>query len=444
MKNETLDHQLGKLKNLVKQLEKNKESLAQLITLEMGKTITESRAEIDRTNAIVDYYIENTKKFLEPKPMPDYGTFYNYVEHEPLGTVLHITPWNLPLAVPLKSIIPCLAAGNPCILKPAPNVPQTSLLLQECFIQAGFKDEFQLSFARTNDIDQHISDPRVRYVIFTGSTPAGRKIGELCGKNVKRSLLELGGSDPMLVLEDADAQKAIDHCVAGRIRANGQTCTSTKRVIVHDSLFDKVKNGLIEKLKAVPMGDPTKPETRLGPLARFDLFMKLNEQCKDYIEDYDYSIDMGNYFKPLIIDRPSVDSVAYKEELFGPTMSIFNRSTIDEMVELATTVDSVAYKEELFGPTMSIFNRSTIDEMVELANDTNYGLSASCISNDVEKAKEILKRIDSGMACVNTSFTTHSSVPFGGSKDSGFGRANSYFIFNEVTNMKSYTINKNL
>lgn len=412
VKEQSLDQQIVKFKNLNTVLEKNKEALASLICTEMGKPITEARAEIERTSIVINYYIEKSAEFLAPKQLNDYGTFRNYYVHEPIGPILHITPWNLPVAVPLKSIIPCLAARNPCILKPAPNVPQTSLLLSKCFEEAGFKDnEFQVSFSDTNNIDKIIGDKRLRYVIFTGSTNAGKIVGKISGNNVKRCLLELGGSDPMIVLKDIDVNWATDQVVLGRMKANGQTCTSTKRVIVHEDIYDEFKKQLVKKLNEVPMGDPTKPDTRLGPLARFDLFMKLNSQLVDVIPDYDYNVDSGNYFKPLVIDNPDVHSRAYKEELFGPTITLFKRKTVEEMIDLA--------------------------------NDTVYGLSASCLTRDVELGEKILSKIECGMTYLNTPFTTHPSVPFGGYKDSGFGRANYDSIFNEVTNFKTYTINKN-
>lgn len=410
LKSQSLDDQLKKMSNLVSVFERRKEELASLITLEMGKPIFESRIEVDRINSLINYFILHSPRLLSNKKLEDLDCLHSYVKYEPLGTILNITPWNLPLAMPCKSIIPALIARNSTILKPAPNVPQTSILFHQCFIEAGFtNEEFQLSFANIDSIDKIISDKRINFVSFTGSTQAGRTIGRLAGENIKRSLLELGGSDPTLVLPDANVEYAVDALINGRIRANGQTCTSAKRAIIHESIYDKFINILELKMKTIQFGDPKDEKTRLGPISRFDLFLKLNSQLDEYIEDYDYDVSSGNFLKPFIIQNPKKGTKAYIEEIFGPVFTTFKSKSIEDMIELA--------------------------------NDTEYGLGGVIITNDLEKGQEIAGKIQCGMTCVNTPYITHPSIPFGGCKNSGFGRTNLEYILNEVSNLKSVTVN---
>lgn len=411
LKQQTLDQQLEKMTKLEQIVKKNSESIAQMMSLEMGKSITEARLEVERVTIQIKYYLDHSKIFLADKPLADFGNYRNYITHEPLGPILNVSPWNFPLAVPLKSIIPSLIARNPVILKPAPNVPETSIMLKDCFYQAGFNHyEFQLSFSDVHTIDNIISDKRVAYVVFTGSTQAGKTIGALAGKNIKRCLLELGGSDPMLILKDADMDHAVNMAITGRLRANGQACNSTKRVIVHHELYEEFKRLFTERLNKVKVGDALKNDTQVGPLARFDLFMKLNDQLENHIEDYEYSIDKGNFFKPMIITDLVPSDRAYKEELFGPVFQLYK-----------------AYDNE---------------EMIKLANDTEYGLSACVITKNIAEGENIVKHLEAGMTFVNTNTVTSPGLPFGGYKNSGFGRNNSFCSFNEFTNMKTVTVLK--
>lgn len=410
LKHQTLDDQIKKFENLRDQFIKNKGQFAHLITEEMGKPINESMLEVDRTVGVIEYYISESPKLLGKHKLPSHLNFKNHYEYQPLGTVLTISPWNLPLAVPLKSIIPCLFARNSVILKPAPNVPQTTRLLDTIFKNSGFKNEFQITFSDHNSTERIISDPNIKHVIFTGSTQVGRHIAQLCGKYLKKSLIELGGSDSMIILDDFSVDEAVNQAFIGRMRANGQTCTSTKRILIAEKIYDEFIDKLRKKINKTKTGDPMDPINDVGPIARMDLFLKLQHQLSDYIEDFEYSIDMGNYIKPLIVENPTKNSIPYQEEIFGPAFTTFK------------------CKNE--------------NEMIEIANDTKYGLNASCLSNDIHKAKHILDKVDSGMCSINSCFTTHPSIPFGGVKESGFGRANSNFIFNEVCNVKSYSILK--
>lgn len=443
-----LENQLFKINNLSNVFKKHKNKIANLITLEMGKPISESLQEVDRVVSLIQYYIEyspeffysssnnnNSNKTLNKKlpDIPNIPNINSYYLHEPLGVIMNITPWNLPLAMPMKSIIPALIARNACILKPAPNVPKTSLIIEECFIEAGFNNnEFQLTFASNDNLDYIMSDDKINYIVFTGSTAAGREVGKIAGKNIKRCLLELGGSDPMLILDDVDIESTVDKAIEARLRTNGQTCTSSKRFIILDknNNYERFKECLSTKIdlnninSKIRMGNPLDDKTTLGPIARFDLMIKLYNQIESNVDltnnkynnildldSIEYNINSGNYFKPVIIENIKNNSLAYKEELFGPVFSLYK-----------------ANSEE---------------EMINTANDTEYGLGACIMSKDINKVNKIISRINNGMCFVNTPFIANPRLPFGGCKNSGYGRANNKFIFNELTNIKTVTVDNN-
>lgn len=394
--------------------EETKNKLAKTISLEMGKPIKESIGEVEIISQMIKYFTENSSEFLKKKDLPEFKTFKNYVIHEPLGVILCITPWNFPLAMPIKNAVPAILSRNTIIWKPPHNNPQCGLELLDCFKRAGFENEFQVVFTPNDGIENIIKDDRVRYVFFTGSTNAGKKIGELSGKYIKRSLLELGGSDPMLILEDVKPEVAVEKIIGGRINVNGQVCCSTKRAIISDKIYDQVKKILKEKLDNMRIGDALDKNNEIGPLSRFDLMISLYKQSFNYLDEEtknkDIKLNDGNFFKPIIIENPEKNSVPYKEELFGPTITMFKADSVDKMIEIA--------------------------------NDVEYGLSSVVITNDEKKAKEIVKRLETGMTFINTPYVLDARLPFGGYKNSGFGRANYKYIFDEISNLKTITINQ--
>ena len=434
----SLKSRLSKIKNLINSFKKNKRELSEMIVTEMGKPIEEAEGEVDKITSYAEYYLENSEEYLDPEneinKLPNFDNKENYTLLEPLGIMFDITPWNFPYAMAMRNVIPALIAGNSIIWKPAHNVPQCALLLEKCFVEAGFENyEFQTVFIESKNIENIISYKYVKFVSFTGSTEAGKKVGEVCGKHIKRCLLELGGSDPMLVLDDVDVEKAVDTACKGRLRNNGETCTSTKRIIVHDSIYTEFKKVLINKLglnnnesaNEYKVGDPMDKSNKIGPLARVDLLINLYSQISEYLsndknnnENYNgfdinkevFDVSKGNYFRPIIIEN------------------------IDKNDRL--------YKEELFGPVFALYKCSSVDEMVEIANDTMYGLSCSVLTNDTKKGESIVRRLESGMSYINSPSFSDPKIPFGGYKDSGFGRTSNQYIFKEVCNLKTVTIDK--
>jgi succinate-semialdehyde dehydrogenase/glutarate-semialdehyde dehydrogenase len=343
-----------------------------------------------------------------------------------LGVCLSIVPWNFPLWVGMKSIIPSMLAGNTVLFKPSAAVPQTSILIEDIFRHSGLGDEFIMSFANHEEIaDPIISDKRVRSIIFTGSTRVGSIIGAAAGKNLKKALLELGGSDPLIVFEDADLKKAVTYAAEGRLRNTGQACICAKRTLVHESIYDKFVEMLIEEIGKYKVGDPMDTQYRLGPISRFDFFLKLKGQVLSSVNDHgatlvnttidevdedNYTLDKGNFFKPVI------------------------------MTDIKP--NTPAYREELFGPVFSLFKFKTMEEAIKIANDTEFGLGASIFTEDERKAEECSRRIDSGMVFINQSSFSDSRLPYGGTKNSGIGRTSAWAAYYEFTNNKLISSNK--
>jgi succinate-semialdehyde dehydrogenase/glutarate-semialdehyde dehydrogenase len=398
----------------------------------MGKPLSESRGELDKSIKHIKYYINNAKSFLHYKEIK-FENFENRVEYEPMGPILNITPWNFPIWVPFKSVIPCLVAGNTVIQKPASRVPESSLFIEKLFKESGFDDAFQVTLIQHETLEENVfPDFRIRAAIFTGSTKIGKKVGELCGRYLKKPLLELGGSDPLIVLDDADLTKAVEFSVEGRLRNTGQACICAKRIIIHESLYDSFVEKLKVEVKKYHLGDPMDPSTKLGPIARFDLFLNLKRQVidtintnsasliiyeenkseKDILEEIDckYSIENGNFFKPLIFTNIQKGCLLREEEIFGPVFSLYKFKNIDDAISIS--------------------------------NESEYGLGASIFTKDHEKGIQIAKKIDCGMVFINSSTISDSRLPYGGCKNSGFGRTSADNALYEFTNNKVISIRK--
>lgn len=320
----------------------------------------------------------------------------------------------------MKSVIPCMIAGNTVVYKPSANVPQTSLKIEEIFKTSGFEGEFQVLFANHKQIEEKvIADDRIKSIIFTGSSEAGKSIGASSARYLKKAFLELGGSDPFIVLKDADIDAAVKAAAEGRLRNAGQACICAKRTIIHESIFDEFVEKLKKEIKEnYKLGDPMDENTKLGPVARFDLFLNLKKQVLETLDmdgaelidakyedvDEEWSPEKGNFFTPILLKNIKKDSPIYKEEVFGPVFSLYTFKT-DE-------------------------------EAIELANDTRYGLGGSVFTKD-EKNAEIYKRdLQCGMLFINAGTISDSRLPYGGTKESGYGRTSAWTAFQEFTNNK--------
>ncbi|MCU0442660.1 MAG: NAD-dependent succinate-semialdehyde dehydrogenase [Bacteroidia bacterium] len=396
-RNKTIAERASCVVNLGKLIEQHHERLATLASLEMGKTLAEAKLEVLKCKTACDYYATETASILEPQLVKHTDGRTVHISHEPLGVVLGIFPWNFPYWQIVRSAIPITMAGNTMLVKPAPNTPECALALQALFDEAGLGHAIQTVFASQQQVSQILADSRIAACTLTGSERAGSAVAAQAGKHIKKSVLELGGSDPFIVLEDADLPLVLQHAVSARFQNNGQSCIAAKRYIVHATIANQFIHLLTEALKKLKAGDPLDIETQLGPLARIDLKQKLEEQVNETIQlgatllyQGEMLKDVPCYYPPTILSNVSKQSPAYQEELFGPVLSLF-------------VVDS--------------------DEAaIALANDSVYGLGASVWTTNNQRGQSIAKALQAGQVFVNAVTRSHTAFPFGGVKKSGYGR----------------------
>lgn len=411
-----IDKRAELLNALAVKLIEKKEGLAVGISLEMGKPIREARAEIEKCAWVCRYYAENAEKFLTRQEVPTEASL-SYVSFQPLGPVLAIMPWNFPFWQVFRFAAPALVAGNTVLLKHASNVPACAMAIEQLFLEAGFPEKtFQTLLISSRKIDNVISDKRIQAVTFTGSTPAGRSVAELCGKNLKKSVLELGGSDPYIILADADVAQAADICVKARMLNGGQSCISAKRFIVEDRVYDQFEALVLEKMKTIVMGDPLDEATQLGPLARNNIRLDLQMQVNNSLAKGARML-MGS-------DNPDLPGAFYP-----PTV-------------LADVKHGMpAYHEELFGPVVSLIRVQDEKEAICIANDTHFGLGAALFTADAEKGRHIAEHeLEAGTCFVNDFVRSDPRLPFGGINESGYGRELSHFGLYEFMNIKTIVV----
>ncbi|MCB6183548.1 NAD-dependent succinate-semialdehyde dehydrogenase [Leeia sp. TBRC 13508] len=411
----TLASRCDALLSVAKHLSEHKEKYARLMSVEMGKRWSESLAEVDKCADLARFYAAEAGSMLgnEPVELP-HGR--GYVCYPPLGTVLGVMPWNYPFWQVFRFAVPALLAGNACLLKHAANVPQCAQAIEEVFVESGLPEGvFRNIFAENDDVDRIIAHPSVRAISFTGSETVGRLVAATAGQYLKKSVLELGGSDPWIVLADADISPAVDQAIAARFINAGQACTAAKRMIVVPEIADEFVSLLTQKINAMQVGDPFAEATNVGPMARKDLRDKLNRQVAASIatgaEQVSTSAtipDAGYYYAPVVLDHVPTNASAYFEELFGPVATILRAN--DEA------------------------------DALRIANDTRYGLGAVVWSKDIERAERFISQVDSGMGYVNGQLRSNNRLPFGGVKASGYGRELSRFGLREFTNIRSVWI----
>lgn len=410
-----LEERIEMIRSIGTDLRLKTEEYASLLTLEMGKLKAEAEGEILKCALLCDYYADNAPSFLAPEVIEtEYSK--SYVAYQPLGVILGIMPWNYPFWQSFRFAVPALLAGNTVLLKPAPNVPQSGMALEQIFSKAfDRKGVFQTILAEVEDIPLIIDHPMVSGVSLTGSNKAGSAVASQAGSAIKKCLLELGGSDPFIVLEDADLEKAADMGFASRMINCGQTCISAKRFILHKKIADKFINILKRKIDSLTKGDPADPQTSISVMARRDLTETLQNQV-------DTSVAMGakilhagghidkksNYFHPMILGNVKKGMPAYEEELFGPVFTIF-----------------IVKSEK---------------EAVEIANDSIYGLGASIWSDDREIAESMALELIVGAVAINDMVKSDPRLPFGGVNQSGFGRELAMEGMREFVNIKSVVL----
>ncbi|WP_227355278.1 NAD-dependent succinate-semialdehyde dehydrogenase [Haladaptatus salinisoli] len=394
-------------------LRENEREYAELMTKEMGKPIDSAKSEVEKCAWVCDYYAERAGEFLQDERVGTEPDVESYVSYEPLGPVLAVMPWNFPFWQVFRFAAPNLTAGNVGLLKHASNVPQCAVAIQEVFEEAGYPEgAFTALLVGSDEIADVIEDERIEAVTLTGSDRAGRSVGETAGSNLKKTVLELGGSDPFIVLPGADIEDAATTGAQARCINNGQSCIAAKRFVVHDDVYDEFMERFTEEMESMTVGDPMDEDTDVGPQAREDLMEGLHEQVEETV-DAGATVELGG--EPL--DREG----AY----YPPTV-------LTDVPD-----DSPAGYDEMFGPVASVFRVSDTEEAVDRANDTKFGLGASIWTKDEAEAKRLVPEIDAGMVFVNELVKSDPRLPFGGVKDSGYGRELSRQGIREFTNQKT-------
>ena len=388
------------------------EKLSEIITLEMGKIISESRAEIKKCAWVCRYYADHAESFLKDEKL-DVEEADSFLVYDPLGIILAIMPWNFPFWQVFRFAAPGLMSGNVGILKHASNVPQCALAIQEVFREAGFPDgAFQTLLIGSGKVPGIIDDPRIKAVTLTGSDIAGRKVAECAGRNLKKLVLELGGSDPFIVLKEADLATAVDTAVKARMINCGQSCIAAKRFILEEPIFDEFIHHFENAFNALKGGDPRSDQVDYGPMARADLVAEIDQQVEASVSLGAKILTGGG-----IPDR--------KGCFYKPAILIHVKPGMP------------GFDEELFGPVASVISAKDAEEAVNIANNSKFGLGASLWTKDREMAWQLARKIETGAVFVNAMVASHPKVPFGGIKDSGYGRELSYLGIREFMNAKS-------
>lgn len=401
------------LKNAAKVLRSRKAELSRLMVAEMGKTYTSAEGEVDKCAWVCDFYAEHGEEFLAPEPISSEASLSKIV-YNPLGTVLAVMPWNFPFWQVFRFAAPGLMAGNTGLLKHASNVSGCALAIEEIFAEAGFPNSvFRTLLISSNKVERVIENPAVAAVTLTGSTPAGRAVAGKAGQCLKKTVLELGGSDPYLVLADADMTLAVETCVNSRLINAGQSCIAAKRFIVVQECVDEFTQRFTELMASKKMGDPSDPDSDLGPQAREDLRDDLHKQVTK-------SVAKG---AKLLLggEIPDGPGAFYPPTVLGDV-----------------TAGMPAYDDELFGPVAAIITATDEADAIRIANDSNFGLGAAVFTRDTERGEFIAaEQLQAGACFVNSLVKSDPRLPFGGIKNSGYGRELSHLGIREFVNTKT-------
>ncbi|NWB27870.1 aldehyde dehydrogenase family protein [Pseudomonas gingeri] len=403
---------------LGKALRDNASAMAEMITREMGKPITQARGEIEKCAQLCDWYAAQGPAMLAPEAtLVDNGKAR--IEYRPLGPILAVMPWNFPIWQVLRGAVPTLLAGNTYVLKHAPNVMGSAYLLLDAFNQAGFPEgAFEVINVTPDGVSKAIADPRIAAVTLTGSVRAGTAIGSQAGAALKKCVLELGGSDPFIVLNDADLDAAVRAAVIGRYQNTGQVCAAAKRLIIEEGVVQAFTEKFVEATRKLVVGDPLLAETYVGPMARFDLRDELDQQVQATLAEGATLLLGGG-------------KIAGNGNFYEPTI-------------LADVTDQMtSFKQELFGPVASIITARDARHAVELANDSDFGLTSTVYTANVELAQQIADELETGGVFINGYSASDPRVAFGGVKKSGFGRELSHFGVREFCNAQTVWLDRN-
>lgn len=394
-------------------LRENEREYAELMTEEMGKPVESAVSEVEKCAWVCDYYAENAAEHLQDEHLGGEEYAKTYVSYEPMGAILAVMPWNFPFWQVFRFAAPHLTAGNVGLLKHASNVPGCAKAIQDVFEQAGYPEGvFQSLLVGSDKMDDVLTDDRIAAVTLTGSERAGRAVAESAGHKLKKTVLELGGSDPFVVLDDADVETAAKTGARARTINSGQSCIAAKRFVVHTDVYDDWLDKFTDEMESLTIGDPMDEETDVGPQAREDLVGDLHEQVAESVEA-GATLEVGG--EPL--DREGF--------YYPPTV----------LTEVPR--DSPAAADEVFGPAAAVFEVESEQEAIELANDTNLGLGASVWSDDLERGEQVAHEIEAGCTFVNELVKSDPRLPFGGVKDSGYGRELAKHGIQEFVNKKT-------
>ena len=396
-------------------LERESEKLARLMTLEMGKPIRASADEISKCALGCRFYAENAERFLAKEDVQT-DAARSYVRYEPLGAILAIMPWNFPFWQVFRFAAPALMAGNVGLLKHAANVPQCALAIEDIFRRAGFEEGiFQTLLIETGPVAGIIKDWRVKAVTLTGSDRAGSEVASAAAKEIKKSVLELGGNDPFIVMPSAEFEAAVSTAVKARTVNNGQSCIAAKRFIIADEIYDKFIAEFVWRMKELKVGDPLDEQTEIGPLATENILRGVDEQVRKSIEAGAKLLTGGKR-----LERPGF--------FYAPTV----------LVDVPR--DSPAYREEIFGPVAAMFRVRDDAEAIEIANDSRFGLGASAWTTDRKQQELFASELEAGMIFINGMVASDPRLPFGGVKRSGFGRELGAHGIREFVNTKTVVV----
>lgn len=397
-----------------------KDRFGQLLTLEMGKPIKAAIAEVEKSASVCRYYAEEGEKHLADVAI-DTDASHSFVKYQPIGIVLAVMPWNFPFWQVFRFAAPALMAGNVGLLKHASNVPQAALAIEEILLKAGFPaGAFQALLVGADQVANILADERVKAATLTGSEPAGASLASAAGKLIKKTVLELGGSDPFVVMESADLEAAVAMAVTARMINNGQSCIAAKRFIVQESIADAFIQKLIEKYAALKVGDPMNPATDIGPLATPTILHELEAQVQKAIQQGG-KILIGGDRSALIQSNPDLQHGNF----YPPTI----------LAEIS--VDAAIAQEEFFGPVAMVFRVPDLDAAIRLANDTPFGLAASAWTTVDTERDRLISEIEAGSVFINSMVKSDPRLPFGGVKRSGYGRELGAAGIHEFVNVKT-------
>jgi succinate-semialdehyde dehydrogenase / glutarate-semialdehyde dehydrogenase len=404
------------IEKLINVLETNKHMLGELITLEMGKPLPQSISEIEKCISLADYYIKNIDTILAHETISTKAS-ESYISFEPLGTILAVMPWNFPFWQVLRFAIPAIMAGNCVVLKHASNVPNCAREIEKLLIEAGLPEGIvQTLLISSSQVEPLIHDDRIAAITLTGSEYAGSQVGAAAGKALKKTVLELGGCDPFIVMGDADIELSCKGAFSGRLKNNGQACNAAKRFILLEDIAEQFISRYVEMYKEIKIGNPMDTTTDIGPLATQSIVEEVDAQVQK-------SLELG---AKVLVGGNRISGKGY---YFEPTI----------LTNISKGMP--AYDQEIFGPVASIIVVPNIEEAIRVANDTEFGLGASIWTKDIQKAKQLIPQIQSGSVFINSPVSSDPHLPFGGIKKSGYGREMSHYGIREFMNIKTVWVN---